>query len=111
MSSSNADLLRTTQDTRRVEQDSQGDGCARRRADVGRDPGHQRLSRGAFHTMMRHLMRKALVSFSALLLTQVACAGSYILYAGSYTSGTSKGIYAWRFNSDSGELKSIGLVA
>jgi 6-phosphogluconolactonase len=61
--------------------------------------------------MMRHLLRKALVSIAALLLAQVACAGSYILYAGSYTSGTSKGIYAWRFNSDSGELESIGLVA
>lgn len=59
---------------------------------------------------MRHLLRM-LVSSAALLFAQVAGAGSYVLYAGSYTSGTSKGIYAWRFNSDSGELSSLGLVA
>jgi 6-phosphogluconolactonase len=60
---------------------------------------------------MKHLLRKLLVSVATLLLAQVACADSYILYAGSYTSGTSKGIYAWRFNSDNGAISSIGLVA
>ena len=34
-----------------------------------------------------------------------------ILYAGSYTSGLSKGIYAWRFDSRTGRLDPLGLVA
>jgi 6-phosphogluconolactonase len=34
-----------------------------------------------------------------------------ILYVGSYTAGTSKGIYAWRFNPADGKVKSLGLVA
>lgn len=41
----------------------------------------------------------------------VAQAKSFILYAGSYTAGTSKGIYAWRFDSDTGAMTPIGLVA
>jgi 6-phosphogluconolactonase len=56
-------------------------------------------------------MKRISLFVAALLLAQVACAGSYVLYSGSYTSGTSKGIYAWRINSDSGELTSLGLVA
>jgi len=40
-----------------------------------------------------------------------AFAKSYILYAGSYTSGTSKGIYAWRFEDSNGSLSSLGLAA
>lgn len=35
----------------------------------------------------------------------------YLLYAGSYTSGASKGIYAWRFDSADGSLKPLGLEA
>lgn len=44
-------------------------------------------------------------------------AGDYLLYAGTYTNPTpkttssSKGIYAWRFDSKSGTLAPIGLVA
>jgi 6-phosphogluconolactonase len=38
-------------------------------------------------------------------------AGDYLVYAGSYTDTTSKGIYAWRFDSARGTLASIGLVA
>jgi 6-phosphogluconolactonase len=60
---------------------------------------------------MKHFLRKALISVATLLFTQIAFADPYILYAGSYTSGTSKGIYAWRFDSDSGAISSIGLVA
>jgi 6-phosphogluconolactonase len=33
------------------------------------------------------------------------------MYVGSYTAGTSKGIYAWRFNPKDGALKPLGLVA
>ena len=44
-------------------------------------------------------------------------AGDYFVYAGSYTNPTpttkseSKGIYAWRFDSKTGALTPIGLVA
>ena len=42
----------------------------------------------------------------------VARAADYILYAGSYTNGGgSKGIYAWRFDSSSGALSALGLMA
>lgn len=49
----------------------------------------------------------------ALCLTAAAlpAQAEYFLYAGSYTAGTSKGIYAWRFNEKSGALTSLGLVA
>lgn len=40
-----------------------------------------------------------------------AWAAKSLLYAGSYTSGASKGIYAWRFDSKSGKLDPLGLVA
>jgi 6-phosphogluconolactonase len=36
---------------------------------------------------------------------------SFILYAGTYTAGASKGIYAWRFDSGSGVLDPLGLMA
>jgi len=35
----------------------------------------------------------------------------YLTYAGTYTDGTSRGIYGWRFSSESGRLTPIGLVA
>jgi len=35
----------------------------------------------------------------------------YILYVGTYTTGNSKGIYAYRYNSESGELQPLGLAA
>ena len=35
----------------------------------------------------------------------------YILYVGTYTTGDSKGIYAYRYNGDTGELQSLGLAA
>jgi 6-phosphogluconolactonase len=41
-----------------------------------------------------------------------AAKGQYIAYVGTYTSKTnSKGIYAYRFDSEKGQLTSIGLVA
>lgn len=49
---------------------------------------------------------------SALLLVSVpAKAAEYFLYAGSYTAGTSKGIYAWKFDAKTGALAPMGLVA
>lgn len=38
-------------------------------------------------------------------------AAKSILYAGSYTSGASKGIYGWRFDSRDGSLAPLGLMA
>jgi 6-phosphogluconolactonase len=48
---------------------------------------------------------------AALLLPLPAMAAKYIMYAGSYTAGTSRGIYAWRFDGKSGALSPLGLVA
>jgi len=47
----------------------------------------------------------------ALLVSTPAFAAKYFLYAGSYTAGTSKGIYAWTFDSKDGAIKSLGLMA
>jgi 6-phosphogluconolactonase len=40
-----------------------------------------------------------------------AYAKTFILYAGSYTAGGSKGVYAWRFDSKDGALSPLGLMA
>jgi 6-phosphogluconolactonase len=58
--------------------------------------------------MMR---RFACVLLAALLLPMPAMAAKYIMYVGSYTAGTSKGIYAWKFDSKDGSLLSLGLMA
>jgi 6-phosphogluconolactonase len=51
----------------------------------------------------------------ALLLAAAALAlparADDLLYVGSYTNGSSKGIYAWRFNPKTGAVKTLGLVA
>ena len=47
----------------------------------------------------------------SLIAPLPAWAAKSILYAGSYTSGASKGIYAWRFDSKTGQLDPLGLVA
>src|ERR1700733_127052 len=46
-----------------------------------------------------------------LLAPMPALAAHYILYVGSYTAGTSKGIYAWKFDSKDGSVSSLGLMA
>ena len=48
---------------------------------------------------------------SLLLLPGPALAARYFMYVGAYTAGTSKGIYAWRFDSKDGSLKPLGLMA
>jgi 6-phosphogluconolactonase len=58
--------------------------------------------------MMR---RFATLLAAALLLPVPAMAAKYIMYVGSYTAGTSKGIYAWKFDSKDGSLSSLGLMA
>jgi 6-phosphogluconolactonase len=56
-------------------------------------------------------MRLPITLLSALLLAAPAGAAPYFLYAGSYTAGTSKGIYAWKFDSRTGALSPLGLMA
>ena len=41
----------------------------------------------------------------------LAADGTYRAYVGTYTGGTSKGIYAFRFHPTSGALTAVGLVA
>ena len=48
---------------------------------------------------------------AGLLLPAPAFAAKYFMYVGAYTAGTSKGIYAWSFDSKDGSLKSLGLMA
>jgi 6-phosphogluconolactonase len=40
-----------------------------------------------------------------------AIAADYLVYAGTYTKGASKGIYAYRFQTASGKLTSLGVAA
>jgi 6-phosphogluconolactonase len=57
-------------------------------------------------------MKRFAPLFLAALLTPIpAMAAKYIMYVGSYTAGTSKGIYAWKFDSKDGSLSSLGLMA
>jgi 6-phosphogluconolactonase len=58
--------------------------------------------------MVIGLARSVLV---CALLTSPAGAKTFTLFAGSYTNGTSKGVYAWKFDSNDGALRPIGLVA
>lgn len=56
-------------------------------------------------------MRFSILLLSALLLPLPAQAAKYILYVGSYTAGTSKGIYAWNFDDQTGKIAPLGLMA
>jgi 6-phosphogluconolactonase len=57
-------------------------------------------------------MRTFKLLLLALLMAPLpAFAAHYIMYVGSYTAGTSKGIYAWKFDSKDGSLSSLGLMA
>jgi len=57
---------------------------------------------------MRHSIPLLL---AALLIPAPAFAAKYFMYVGAYTAGTSKGIYAWTFDSKDGKLEPLGLVA
>jgi 6-phosphogluconolactonase len=46
-----------------------------------------------------------------LLVTTAATAADYLVYAGTYTRSSSKGIYVYRFDSSNGKLKPAGLAA
>jgi 6-phosphogluconolactonase len=60
--------------------------------------------------MKRFFVSLALLCTAALPNAQKT-AGQYFVYVGSYTAATSKGIYAFKFNSADGTLTSLGLVA
>ena len=66
------------------------------------------------------MKRPAIFLAATLLMPAPAYAAQYFMYVGSYTAGPansrpaadpSKGIYAWRFDSISGKLEPLGLVA
>jgi 6-phosphogluconolactonase len=51
-----------------------------------------------------------MVARPSIMSAQTTPSG-YLLFVGTYTNGSSKGIYAYRFRSESGELTPLGLVA
>jgi 6-phosphogluconolactonase len=57
------------------------------------------------------MMRRVLLAVLLLLLPLPAKAADYFFYSGTYTDGSSKGIYAWRFNDADGRMTPLGLVA
>src|SRR2546429_6829304 len=66
------------------------------------------------------MMRRQIAIFIAVIVFLLAAAsgapqanakGSYLIYVGTYTGPTSKGIYAYRFNAVTGKSASLGLVA
>src|SRR5947209_20583879 len=65
-------------------------------------------------------MRRQIASFIAVIVFLPAAAsgapqtnakGAYLIYVGTYTGPTSKGVYAYRFNAVTGKSTSLGLVA
>lgn len=48
---------------------------------------------------------RSLLLFVCLILSQWLFAQDYYLFVGTYTSGKSKGIYVYRFNSQTGEAQ------
>src|SRR5437588_6369146 len=66
------------------------------------------------------MMRRQIAIVIAVIVFLLAAAsgapqtnakGSYLIYVGTYTGPTSKGIYAYRFNAVTGKSTSLGLVA
>ena len=50
-------------------------------------------------------------SAAKYFMPRAAKAAQFIMYVGAYTAGSSKGIYAWRFDSKDGSLAPLGLMA
>ena len=63
----------------------------------------------------KKLCRTSLLSLVGILWAVLATAQNapkhYILYVGTYTTGESKGIYAYRYDTASGKLQPLGLAA
>src|ERR1700690_4373797 len=62
-------------------------------------------------THWRKLRTAMALGAIAILASGSAAAADYWMYAGTYTSGGSKGIYAWRFQAASGKASPAGLAA
>lgn len=65
---------------------------------------------------LRRISRLAVFLLATLVTTLPASAttttqGKYLVYVGTYTDHGSKGIYAYRFDSSTGKLTSLGLAA
>ncbi|HJY06946.1 MAG TPA: beta-propeller fold lactonase family protein, partial [Bryobacteraceae bacterium] len=67
---------------------------------------------------MSPISRRALIKTASLtpllansnMYSQTSASG-HLVYAGTYTKGSSKGIYAYRFQEKSGDLAALGLMA
>lgn len=57
--------------------------------------------------ILRHLRAWA----AALVFASSASGADYLVYAGTYTTGSSRGIYGYRFDDRSAKLKPLGLLA
>lgn len=65
-------------------------------------------------TSPKRFRMRFLLAFGLLLSLSLVGqdkSGQYILYVGTYTTGDSKGIYAYRYNAETGELQPLGLAA
>jgi len=68
-------------------------------------PGIIRTTRRAF------LFAVLLVAVGAAAAEEAPAHGKYLIYVGTYTEGESKGIYAYRFDAETGQSASLGLAA
>jgi len=59
----------------------------------------------------RRVLLVLLNMFLSFVLSAQAAEKQYILYVGTYTTGDSKGIYAYRYSAGTGELEPLGLAA
>lgn len=57
------------------------------------------------------MRRMMFLIMAAMLLPVPAFAAKYFMYVGTYTQGSSKGIYAWSLDSQDGHLEPLGLMA
>jgi 6-phosphogluconolactonase len=64
-------------------------------------------------TVLKKCMRLAMLGYITLAGASVPLHGasSYLAYVGTYTASSSKGIYSFRFDSATGQLKAIGVAA
>src|SRR5438445_12337955 len=78
-----------------------------------KSPGMQNMQT---KNMAEHISACGLL-ISVFLLLILTCSSSfaktpsYILYVGTYTGAESKGIYAYRYDAESGRMTSLGLMA
>lgn len=64
-----------------------------------------------FFLIVAALSAPSLLTLYAQAAEKVASKGKYLIYVGTYTQKTSKGIYAYRFDPATGQLTALGLAA